>query len=79
METKVMVLLNEVKKVQKFINEVSKFNSDVDLVKGRYVIDAKSIMGIFGLDLSNPVQVKIHSVDDKEIVKFNEIMKEFVC
>ena len=40
------------------------FDSDFDLVSGRYVIDAKSIMGIFSLDLSKPIDLNIHSETD---------------
>ena len=42
-------------------NEISKFDCDFDLVSGRYVIDAKSIMGIFSLDLSKPIDLNIHA------------------
>lgn len=44
-----------------FVNEISKFDCDFDLVSGRYVIDAKSIMGIFSLDLSKPINLNIHA------------------
>ena len=46
------ISLNSIDKVKAFVNEISKFDCDFDLVSGRYVIDAKSIMGIFSLDLS---------------------------
>ena len=48
-------------KVKAFVNEISKFDCDFDLVSGRYVIDAKSIMGIFSLDLSKPINLNIHA------------------
>ena len=48
-------------KVKSFVNEVTKFDNEFDLVSGRYVIDAKSIMGIFSLDLSKPIELNIHS------------------
>lgn len=60
----VSICLNSIDKVKSFVNEISKFDSDFDLVSGRYVIDAKSIMGIFSLDLSKPITLNIHS-DDK--------------
>lgn len=77
MKTRVTVNLNDFTKARKFINEVGKFISDIDVVSNRYVIDAKSIMGIFTLDLSKSIDVVIHSEDEYEIAKFNEIMKEF--
>lgn len=75
---KMTIKLNDFSDIKKFTNEVSKFEGDIDLVKGRYVIDAKSTMGIFTLDLSSPVDVVIYSDDEKEIERFNEVMKEFM-
>ena len=53
--------LNSIDTVQAFVNESSKVDCDFDLVSGRYVIDAKSIMGIFSLDLSKPIDLNIHA------------------
>ena len=63
----VKISLHSIDKVKAFVNEISKFDCDFDLVSGRYVIDAKSIMGIFSLDLSKPIDLNIHAdsnVDD---------------
>lgn len=57
----VKISLNSIDKVKAFVNEISKFDCDLDLVSGRYVIDAKSIMGIFSLDLSKPLALNIHT------------------
>ena len=64
--TTVNICLDSIDKVKAFVNTITKFDSDFDLISGRYVIDAKSIMGIFSLDLSKPIQLDIHSesVDD---------------
>ena len=59
----VTISLNSIDKVKAFVNDITKFDSDFDLVSGRYVIDAKSIMGIFSLDLSKPIDLNIHSED----------------
>ena len=56
--------LGSIDKVKSFVNDITKFDSDFDLVSGRYVIDAKSIMGIFSLDLSKPIDLNIHSETD---------------
>lgn len=77
MNTKITILLNDFAKIKRFTREVIKFESDVDLIKGRYVIDAKSTIGIFTLDLSVPVDVIIHSENEEEIKKFNEVMGDF--
>ena len=59
----VQISLNSIDKVKSFVNDITKFDCDFDLVSGRYVIDAKSIMGIFSLDLSKPIDLNIHSED----------------
>lgn len=60
----VTINLGSIDKVKSFVNDIAKFDSDFDLVSGRYVIDAKSIMGIFSLDLSKPIDLNIHSETD---------------
>ena len=65
----VKISLNSIDKVKAFVNDVTKFNTDFDLVSGRYVIDAKSIMGIFSLDLSKAIDLNIHDDDTDEILK----------
>ena len=65
----VKISLNSIDKVKAFVNDVTKFNTDFDLVSGRYVIDAKSIMGIFSLDLSKAIDLNILIVDTDEILK----------
>ena len=62
----VKISLNSIDKVKSFVNDLTKFDADFDLVSGRYVIDAKSIMGIFSLDLSKPIDLQIHSDGDVE-------------
>ncbi len=60
----VQISLNSIDKVKSFVNDITKFDNDFDLVSGRYVIDAKSIMGIFSLDLSKPISLNIHAEDN---------------
>ena len=60
----VKICLNSIEKVKSFVNDITKFDVDFDLVSGRYVIDAKSIMGIFSLDLSKPIDLSIHADDE---------------
>lgn len=57
----VQISLNSIDKVKSFVNEITKYDNDFDLVSRRYVIDAKSIMGIFSLDLSKPIDLNIHA------------------
>ncbi|GKX31154.1 hypothetical protein SH1V18_36340 [Vallitalea longa] len=72
----IKVTLNSIDKVKNFVNAISKFDSDFDLVSGRYVIDAKSIMGIFSLDLSKPIELTIH--DDKAFDHVAGTLKDFI-
>ncbi len=70
----VMVMLGTINDVKEFVNIVNRFDFDVDLTSGRYAVDAKSIMGIFSLDLSKPIRVDIHTEEQAaflgEIKKF---------
>ena len=66
------ISLNSIDKVKNFVNLINRFDYDFDLVSGRYVIDAKSIMGIFSMDLSKPIALNIYA-DDKNI---DEILNE---
>lgn len=58
--TKLNLKLETINDVKEFVNAVTMCDYDVDLVSGRYSIDAKSIMGIFSLDLSRPVELQAH-------------------
>ncbi|MBO5574000.1 MAG: HPr family phosphocarrier protein [Clostridium sp.] len=63
----VQISLNSIDKVKSFVNDLTKFNTDFDLVSGRYVVDAKSIMGIFSLDLSKPIDLNIQADEGEEL------------
>ena len=65
----VKISLNSIDKVKSFVNDITKFDVDFDLVSGRYVIDAKSIMGIFSLDLSKPIELNAHTDNPGEFEK----------
>ena len=72
----VHISLNSIDKVKAFVNEITKFDNDFDLVSGRYVIDAKSIMGIFSLDLSKPIELNIHS--EKNADEILEVLAPYI-
>jgi hypothetical protein len=57
----IKIKLSNVQDIREFVNVVILADYDVDLVQGRYVIDAKSIMGIFSLDLLSPITLVAHS------------------
>ena len=73
----VQISLNSIDKVKSFVNDITKFDYDFDLVSGRYVIDAKSIMGIFSLDLSKPIDLNIHE-EDTNVDAVLEVLKPYM-
>ena len=74
----VQICLNSIDKVKAFVNDITTFDTDFDLVSGRYVIDAKSIMGIFSLDLSKPIDLCIHA-DESNIDAILEALNPYIC
>ena len=69
------ILLKSINDVKNFVNAVNKYDFDIDLTSGRYVVDAKSIMGIFSLNLSSPIKIEIHTNDYDAF--YNEI-KDYI-
>ena len=63
----VTIKLEAINDVKNFVSAVTKFECDFDIAADRYVVDAKSIMGIFSLDLSKPLTLQINTDDEKEI------------
>jgi phosphotransferase system HPr-like phosphotransfer protein len=66
------IMLSNVQDIRNFVNEVILVDYDVDLVQGRYTIDAKSIMGIFSLNLRSPITLVAHTDDADEFFARNE-------
>ena len=62
------IMLSSINDVKNFVNIVNKYDYEIDLTSGRYVVDAKSIMGIFSLNLSKPIKVEVHSEDCDEFM-----------
>lgn len=73
----VTVSLNSIEKVKSFVKDINKYENDFDLVSGRNLIDAKSIMGIFALDLSKPLQLNIHSKHHSDVIA--ESLRDYIC
>jgi phosphotransferase system HPr-like phosphotransfer protein len=64
----VSIRLSTIADVRDFVNIVSKSDVDIDLQSGRYVVDVKSIMGIFSLDLLSPITLTAHSDETDELM-----------
>lgn len=73
--TKVMVLLDKIADIKEFVNLVSKCSDDVTIGSGRFAVDAKSIMGLFSLELSKPLKVEFYGDIPYEV---KEGMKKFI-
>lgn len=71
----VTINLSTAETVKKFVGIVSRYPYDIDLRSGRYVIDAKSLLGIFSLDLSKPITMEIFSSNCDELI---EELKSFI-
>ncbi len=69
------IMLSSIEAVKNFVNKVNEFDFDVDLVSGRYVVDAKSIMGIFSLELSQPIIARVYSENTSA---FEENLADFI-
>jgi len=69
------ILLQSIEDVKEFNRIVAVYDGDVDLVSGRYVIDAKSIMGIFSLDLSKPINIQVHGDNPDTLI---DSLKAFI-
>jgi phosphotransferase system HPr-like phosphotransfer protein len=72
-----MIYLNSFDKIKNFVDITNQLDCDIDLISGRYVIDAKSIMGIFSLDLSKPIEIKIMNTKD-DTMDFPKELEEFL-
>ena len=77
MQNEFRVQLNTIDRVKRFVKICDNYEEDIDLGSGRYIIDAKSIMGIFSFDLTKPLNIRIHSQNIETINRFNEEMSDF--
>ena len=65
----VMIRLSLVENVNNFVNIVTRYPYEMDLRAGRHVVDAKSILGIFSLDLSRPITLEVYSDDCNDLLE----------
>ena len=72
------VSLGTIENVKNFVTKITEFEEDFDLIQGKYVIDAKSVLGIFSIDLSKPVLLRINAEGDR-LEEIKEAVKEFTA
>ena len=70
-----LVDLNSIDKVKEFVKLMSEIEDNIDLVSGRYIVDAKSLLGIFSLDLSKPIKLEFNGSNNEENIK--KLLQEF--
>ena len=70
------ISLGTIESVKKFVGKISNFDEDFEIICGKYIIDAKSILGIFSVDLSKPVMLPINAEGDR-LEEIKEAVKEF--
>lgn len=69
---KTKIKLSMISDVKEFLDVAFKIECDIDLVKDRYIVDAKSTLGIFTMDLSKPIELVIHSNDESLMELFTK-------
>ncbi len=72
------IRLLSINDVKEFVNAACAADYEIDLVSGRYTIDAKSIMGIFSLDLTKPIEMHLHTDDEEKGNAFLEKVKDYL-
>lgn len=71
------IKLKSVEDIKDFVNEVRTLDCELDLVSGRYTVDAKSIMGVFSLDLTNPLTLQVYGATDRDLEQLESILKAY--
>ena len=72
----VQIFLKSIADVKKFVQTITMFSGDFELISGKYIVDAKSILGLFSVDLSKPVTLRIEG-DDSKLNEVLEAIKEY--
>ena len=70
------IKLSLAENVKTFVNTVNRYPYDMDLRAGRHVVDAKSILGIFSLDLNKPITLEVYTDDCEDLI---EALKDFLA
>jgi len=72
------IKLTSINDVKSFVSIANDQSYEIDLVSGRYIIDGKSIMGIFSLDLTKPIRVEVHA-SDEEGAAFKNLVEDYIA
>ena len=72
------ILINTIDKVKRFVNLTNRCEADVDIISGRLLVDAKSIMGIFSMDLTRPMTLRVHESNIEKLEEYKKLFEEFI-
>ena len=72
------IFFDTIEQVKQFNQAITPFSCDFDLISGRYIVDAKSLLGIYSLDLSKPLELLVHTDDASETAKIREAVAPYV-
>lgn len=67
--TTIEIMINDIEAVKQFVEKVNMYDDDVDVVSNQYLVDGKSILGLFSLDLSKPLKVFIHGSKPEDLIE----------
>lgn len=73
------IFLSTIEQVKSFTNDIMAFDWEMDVSSDRYIINAKSIMGLFSLDFSKPLQLSIHAGDNEDLTELFEVLKPYMA
>ena len=71
------IKLDSIEKVDRFVSIVDKFENDIDIMSGRYLVNGKSILALFSLKLTEPLDLIVHDVNISDVIRLEELIKEF--
>lgn len=72
------ISINTIDKVKRFVNLTNRCEADVDIISGRLLVDAKSIMGIFSMDLTRPMTLRVHESNIEKLEEYKKLFEEFI-
>lgn len=72
------ISINTIDKVKRFVNLTNRCETDVDIISGRLLVDAKSIMGIFSMDLTRPMTLRVHESNIEKLEEYKKLFEEFI-
>jgi len=72
------ISINTIDKVKRFVNLTNRCEVDVDIISGRLLVDAKSIMGIFSMDLTRPMTLRVHESNIEKLEEYKKMFEEFI-